>query len=672
MKRALLLLVICMPVAVWAQCNLSNATDCDCLDGSESCDLLPDMTVSYDLLANPTYQPEYTGELGVSVSTPNIGHGPLRVFPTDYYVCDGDTVYSPGGMDACPDGTNPKQIIKQRIYNKDGSEMTYWERDAGTMTYHPGHGHFHVDDWGVYTLRQEVDGLEPTEWPIIGAGAKLGFCLMDYGSCNWYDGYCVNDDGEVITTDAPNYGLGGGGYSCGLNNQGISAGYLDIYYYYLEGMSIYLPDNMCNGDYKIVVEVDPLNHFLEENEDNNLMVADITITDQPESDYGVVSVNGSTFICETEEIELSAPNVGIAYNWNNGETGQSIMVSEPGVYYCTVERTCGDLYTDTITVTVADIDEPEVQDPGVICEGTFATLTATTGEEVTWYDADFNVLGVGTTYTTPELFANTTYYADNTDMFATDGYGGMAEHTGADEYNGTTYNGYLIFDAMQAFTLKSVKVYTDEPGEREIELRSTDGTVLESVVVDIPNGESRIDLNFEIEPGTYYFLGTNEAQNEATLGYISPRLKRNAGDVDYPYSVGTGIAKIHGSSADGYYYYFYDWEYEANKICNSEKVAVEVEVEVCSGISEVAGIKDLEIFPNPNNGTFKIIADFPASTDLLVRVQNLTGQTVYSSREGEVMGLTTFTVNLQDQPAGMYIVSLVSDGKAVNRTVVIE
>jgi hypothetical protein len=672
MKKCYLLLLLVLPASVWAQCNLSNATDCDCLDGSDACDLLPDITVSYDLLANPTYQPEYDGELGVSISTPNIGHGPLRVFATDYYVCGGDTIYDAGGMDACPDGTNARQIIKQRIYSKDGSDMTYWERNAGTMTYHPGHGHFHVDDWGVYTLRQEVPGLSPTEWPIIGSGAKLGFCLMDYGSCNWYDGYCVNDDGVVITTDAPNYGLGGGGYSCGVNNQGISAGYLDIYYYYLEGMSIALPDNMCNGDYKIVTEVDPNHYFLEESDDNNVMVADITITDQPENDFGYIAVNGSKFICETESVELSAPLVGTSYLWSNGATTSTIEASEPGLYYCTVERTCGLLYTDTIEVTVADIEEPVLADPGTVCEGTTVLLTATAGEDVTWFDADGNVLGAGMTYETTELYENTTFYANNTAYFIDEGNGGKEEHTGADLYNGSTYNGYLIFDAEQDFVLQSVKVYTDTPGERTVELRTSGGTVLQSITVDIPVGESRIDLGFEIEPGSNYLLGTNGEQNNASFGYQSPQLRRNAGDVAYPYIVGTGIATITGASADGYYYYFYDWEYNANKLCTSELVAAEVKVEVCSGISEVAGIKDLEIFPNPNDGTFHISADFPNTTELTIQVRNLTGQTVYSSNEGQVAGNTVFPIDLQEQPAGIYIVSLVSEGKAVARQIIVE
>jgi hypothetical protein len=672
MKKLYLLIALSLPLAAWAQCNTSNATDCDCLDGSSDCDLLPDITCSYILLADPEYQPEYVGELGVSVATPNIGHGPLRVFATDYYICGGDTIYEPGGLDFCDDGTIPKQLVEQRIYHKSGATMSYWEREAGTMTYHPGHGHFHIDDWGTYTLREEVVGVDPLDWPIIGSGSKLGFCLMDYGSCGagYYDGYCVDDLGNVLGTDAPNYGLGGGSYSCGITNQGISAGYLDIYHYWLEGMSIILPDNICNGDYKIVVEVDPNHFFLEENDDNNVMVADITLTDQPENDEGIITINGSTLICESESVELSAPAVGTSYLWSNGETTATIVTSTPGTYSCLVERSCGTLYTDTITVTITDIEEPVITEPGIICEGTTATLTAT-GEDVTWYNEAGDVLGSGPTYETPALFANTMYYADNTANYPIEGYAEPHAHTGASLFNGDTYNGYLIFDANQAFTLTSIKVYTDTPGERTIELRNEGGAVLQEVTVDIPNGESRVDLNFDIEPGTNYQLGTNEATNNSSLGYASPRLYRNSGDVVFPYNIG-GVASIHASSASGYYYYFYDWEYEAGKLCTSMKTAVEVAVEVCNGISEVAGIKDLEIFPNPNNGAFQVAADFEQTANLVIQVSNLTGQIVYNEVIGSVTGATNIPINLNNQPAGVYTVALISEGKAVNRQVIVE
>ena len=108
----------------------------------------------------------------------------------------------------CTDGSAPKQLIKQRVYHKTDSVMTYYDRDAGTMTYHPTHGHMHVDNWGIFTLRTATTDPNPLNWPIVGNGAKLAFCLMDYGTCSTYNGHCVDSTGATLTnTNFPNFGL---------------------------------------------------------------------------------------------------------------------------------------------------------------------------------------------------------------------------------------------------------------------------------------------------------------------------------------------------------------------------------------------------------------------------------------------------------------------------------
>ena len=170
-RHLLTSLAIAISTSLFAQapCNLTNSSGCDCLDGSNDCDLLPDMTVAQILLESAANNPETPGELGVSVSSPNIGHGPLRIVATDFYVCGGDTTESAGGyVGNCPDGSAPRQLIKQRIYHKnpDGS-MTYYYRWAGSMTYHISHGHMHVDDWGKYSLRNEIPGTDTLTWPIV-------------------------------------------------------------------------------------------------------------------------------------------------------------------------------------------------------------------------------------------------------------------------------------------------------------------------------------------------------------------------------------------------------------------------------------------------------------------------------------------------------------------------
>ncbi len=450
------------------------------------------------------------------------------------------------------------QIIDQRIYHKNGSTMTYWDKNAGSMTYHPDHGHFHTDNWGVYTLRKPVDGVDdPTEWPILGYGTKMGFCLMDLANCaspgNY--GHCREDDGTVITNDIENYGLGGGNYNCAITNQGISVGYLDIYDYYLDGMTIEVPAGVCNGDYYIVVEIDPNGNYLEESDNNNVSAVPFTLTDQPE-DVTSLPVNysggsmitpGTLTICASESIELSTSPIGISYTWSNGATTNTITVTESGEYYCFVERECGDLYTDTITIEFIETTPPTIAAVEAVCAGSPAMITATADGVVNWYDAAIGgtLLGTGTTLTTADLFENTTFYAENIDETITyiDAYVGQVDHEGSNYSTGSPYNGYEIFDAYEDITLSSVKVYTDYPGERQIELRNAADVVVESLLIDIPSGTTIIDLNFDVPAGTGYRLGTNDAVNDDTFGEISPFLKRSTAGTDYPYNI-DGLVSI--------------------------------------------------------------------------------------------------------------------------------
>ena len=298
---------------VYGQCTINDATDCQCLDPNQTdCDLLPDIQVSWVGLESvadgaseyaQNGEGENNGRLRISVSTPNTGHGPLTVRgagPNGYrtFICGSDTthIYDPNSNIeyTCDNGLEPQQVIWQRIYHKnaDGS-MSYYDREAGAMTYHPTHGHNHINDWGVFTLRIKDDNEpDPRNWPIVSDGDILGFCLMDYNICSAdpsidtpnnntlapddYTGHCRDDntvygEGEVLyNVDFPNFGLGGGQYGCSEVEQGISSGYINLYGEWLDEQWINLDPNLCNGDYWIVVIVDSNNYFLEENKDNKI------------------------------------------------------------------------------------------------------------------------------------------------------------------------------------------------------------------------------------------------------------------------------------------------------------------------------------------------------------------------------------------------------------------
>nr|MBP9190730.1 T9SS type A sorting domain-containing protein [Chitinophagales bacterium] len=266
--------------------------------------------------------------------------------------------------------------------------------------------------------------------------------------------------------------------------------------------------------------------------------------------------------------------------------------------------------------------------------------------------------------------------AANTDIaFSAEGTAEPHEITGGSPYSEASYNGYLVFDVTTEFTLVSVKVYTDTPGDRTIELRDAGGTVLQSATINIPSGESTATLNFDIALGSGYVLGTNTATNLSSFGYEGPRLERASTDagatITYPYNVG-GLATITESSYVDRYYYFFDWEYISEKSCTSARTEVTVNVEECTGISEVAGIKGLAIYPNPNNGNFNVQFETNTTKNLTIQVSNTLGQIVYSNNYTNTSGVQTYTLQLQHLAKGIYTLGIISDGKAVNKQVVIE
>jgi hypothetical protein len=591
-------------IHAFGQCTTTNATSCECADGTTNCLLLPDITASWQGIAdngwieypqngagqNFNNQGPDDGRLRVTGSTPNIGHGSFTVRGVDSngyraFICGNDTIYdeNSSGSFTCPNGEeNPKQMLLQRVYKKEGNTMSYEDTWTGSMTYHESHGHNHVDDWAVMTLRIPTTDPNPLNWPIVGDGAKIGFCLMDYGQCgttagSTYYGHCRDDNtsfngGNVMANvDFTNWNLGGGSYGCSVVEQGISSGWTDVYGYWLDGMWINIPENTCNGDYYIVMEVDKNNYFQEEDEDNNYTAVPVTLTQQHPENSGIlptINSNESNNLCLGQTITLTA-TAGTDFLWSNGATTQSIVVSEPGSYECTVTNFCGSNTSLPFVVSSAVPSPPVVEDVSA-CTGTYVVLEASSTGEVEWFDDNGNFLNNGITHTTNPLIENMTIWVQNTDSYT--------ETVNAEPYtNGIGGGGYLssnhgsIFHAYTPFTLKSVLLYALNGGSVTIELQEEDGTVIQVFTETVPAGASRINLNFEIPTGyNYQLVGTNLPNGG---------LYRNNNSATYPYILDDILSIVGATSSSSYFYYFYDWEIETeNGTCTSDLIPVQVTV----------------------------------------------------------------------------------------------
>jgi subtilisin-like proprotein convertase family protein len=321
-------------------CSMTNGRGCKCADASQHCELLPDMTNSEKVIR--TGYTETAGTLRISVGTPNIGYGPLEMRTSGACFCD--TVSVPCSTVTCPNGQAPKQRVVQRMYRKDSLNMSFTDRPAGNMQYHPTHGHIHLDDWTSNSLRIPGPDRNPATWPVIGTATKVSFCLINFYNCSFNPGYCTDNAGRTLLfTDVPNPGLGSAS-GCGAI-QGIYTGYLDVYSQGLPGQDIPL-GNICNGWYNIVSITDPLNVVRESDETNNYAVVPILLNLQQggnccNADFVADTVSG-TVPLKVKFTDFTAP-ISDRWNWNFGDGATDTVqfpvhtYTRPGIYDVTLK-----------------------------------------------------------------------------------------------------------------------------------------------------------------------------------------------------------------------------------------------------------------------------------------------------------------------------------------------
>ena len=143
----------------------------------------------------------------------NVGNGPLEL--------------RAGGID----GTG--QQVFQRIYRSDG---TFYDRMAGTMTYHPQHNHFHFNNFALYTLTSVANNTGSGQ-----TSEKTSFCV---------------EDTTQIDLGLPSAPRSGVYTTCNPDVQGLSVGWGDRYGPNLDGQSIDITGDP-EGDYHLTIATDP-------------------------------------------------------------------------------------------------------------------------------------------------------------------------------------------------------------------------------------------------------------------------------------------------------------------------------------------------------------------------------------------------------------------------------
>jgi len=217
-------------------------------------------------------------------------------------------------------------------------------------------------------------------------------------------------------------------------------------------------------------------------------------------------------------------------------------------------------------------------------------------------------------------------------------------------FNGNDSRG-LLFNVLTPVNIESFKVYATGAGERTIELLDgVNGTSLQTKTVNIPDGESRVPLNFSVNTGSQYFIkitGTNI------------NLYRNNAGAVFPYKIADLIEITqtdYAATNPNYYYYFYDWEVKKQGC------------DVSTGIVDSDGGAAIQIHPNPSKGN--VIIEFPPSSiNLSVCIYNVIGEQVYGKEI--ISSNQVFTIDLSNQPNGMYFITIGTGNRSTTKKLVL-
>lgn len=317
-------------------------------------------------------------------------------------------------------------------------------------------------------------------------------------------------------------------------------------------------------------------------QNKSIAVRNITLYPYPPvADFTTDVTNTCTGIVNF--INNSTTSVNSSFVWYFGD-GSTSNESNPTHFYTQngtytvklkISSCAGEdsvIYNNLITVEMPD--SPSIsQNNYNICYGEGVTIQASANGDIYWYDDNVgnSIINTGNEYSISNILNDDTIYVNN--IISSTYSGGKTDNSGTGGYFNNDVEHGLYFDCLHPVNLKSVKVYANSTADRTIKLYDSNSNQIYSQTINIPYGESRINLNWQIPQGN----------NLKITASTYPNLYRNGTNggpnLGYPFNINNFISitsSTAGTSPTSYYYYFYDWEIEEK--CESPLIPIYINV----------------------------------------------------------------------------------------------
>jgi len=387
----------------------------------------------------------------------------------------------------------------------------------------------------------------------------------------------------------------------------------------------------------------------------------------------IVLTVGETTFCDGGSVTLTSSSAN-SYAWSNGETTQSINVSQSGIYTVQVSGVCQNWTSADVIVTAISTPDAITNNTSV-ASGTFTTLTAT-GNNLQWFDAPTggNLLATGNSYTTPILVSPTTYYVQSRTILGADSanVGKIGQSNSGSAFSASMALNYTLkFDVLQPCVINEFTVYTDTVfGQRKVLVKDqATNAVVASALFDVQNDTARVTVNLSLQPGSYY-LTTDDVQNNILWGNGGPRLKRSNTGVTYPYTFPNILSMTGSDQGSQYYYYFYDWKVSTQPtICEGNMIPVLVDV--VTALNDMNNIEGIVLYPNPAADQIFIKAGVDINSNLQVSFTDVAGRLVQQNSFNNLSAGQNQSINMSNLAKGVYFVKIkTAKSESIQRIVI--
>lgn len=375
----------------------------------------------------------------------------------------------------------------------------------------------------------------------------------------------------------------------------------------------------------------------------------------------VVMLGSDTAICsDNAPLTLNAPSGNYSYNWSNSSTGDSLNVSATGTYYVIVTDNATTCFEgDTIVVTINSNPTVALGSDTTFCSASGPiTLSAAPGP----YDYQWSDMSTGSSITT-----NT---SGNYDVLVTDSITGCVSRDSIS----VTVNASPVVNLGSDTAMCGGQVTLDAQNAGANYVWSTsDSTQMITVnttgnyYVDVTTGAGCTDSDTILV--TINTIPTVSFTMQATACASDPSFMLTGSPAGGVFT-GNGVTgNMFSPSGAGVGPETITYTYTDGNGCTNSDDAV-ITVDDCIGVLEPFVAAGMNVFPNPNNGSFTLSINDADYSEIQIELVTVEGRVIYSDKASDVKGVYVKQLDLTTQANGIYFLRVTANGQSYNQKVV--